>query len=87
MTDKKQPKAVALQYEGKDAPRVIAKGEYEIARQIIEAAKQAGIPLQQDEELTALLSKVKLNDEIPESLYVAVAQLLAYIYYLNGKTP
>ncbi|MFC3908074.1 EscU/YscU/HrcU family type III secretion system export apparatus switch protein [Legionella dresdenensis] len=88
MTDESKPEmkqAVALHYDGKSAPRVTAKGSGLVAERIIDIANQNGIPLQQDPELTGLLSKVKLNHEIPPKLYVAVAQLLTFIYYLNGK--
>jgi flagellar biosynthesis protein len=78
-------KAVALRYNGEDAPQVIAKGEGNIAKQIISSAKAHGIPLQQNEELTTLLSKVRINQEIPEALYNGVAQILAYLYFLNEK--
>lgn len=79
--------AVALHYDGKSAPRVTAKGEGVTAEQIIQAAKEYGIPLEQDAKLTALLSEVKLSEEIPPKLYVAVAQLLTFLYFLNHKTP
>ncbi|KTC94302.1 EscU/YscU/HrcU family type III secretion system export apparatus switch protein [Legionella erythra] len=85
--NKTPPQAVALQYDGESAPRVVAKGEGFIAEQIIKVAQENGIPLEKDPELTAMLSKVKLNDEIPPSLYLAVAQLLAFLYYLNDKKP
>lgn len=84
---KDKPQAVALRYDGKSAPRVTAKGEGLIAQQIIKVAQEHGIPLQQDEKLTELLAQVKLNKEIPPSLYVAVAQMLAFLYYINEKTP
>ncbi|KTC72521.1 flagellar protein FlhB [Legionella birminghamensis] len=84
---KKNRQAVALHYDGKKAPRVTAKGEGEIAERIIQIAKQHGIPLQENKELTALLAQVQLNGEIPPKLYVAVAQMLAFLYFLNGKTP
>lgn len=83
----KDKQAIALHYDGKTAPKVIAKGEGVIAEQIIEAARAHGIPLETDEELTALLAQVKLSEEIPPALYVAVAQLLTFLYYLNNKTP
>ncbi|WED43269.1 EscU/YscU/HrcU family type III secretion system export apparatus switch protein [Legionella cardiaca] len=79
--------AVALRYDGKSAPKVTAKGEGAIAQQIIKIAKEHGVPLQHDEQLTALLAQVNLNKEIPPNLYVAVAQLLAFLYYINEKTP
>lgn len=80
-----KPLAVALRYDGTGAPRVTAKGEGAIAKQIIAAAKEYGIPIEQNEELTALLSTVKLNDEIPPKLYVAVAQLLVFLYHINEQ--
>ncbi|CEK11868.1 EscU/YscU/HrcU family type III secretion system export apparatus switch protein [Legionella hackeliae] len=84
---KDKTKAVALHYDGKSAPKVTAKGEGFIAEQIIKIAKEHGIPLQQDTKLTELLAQVELNKEIPRSLYVAVAQLLAFLCYINEKTP
>lgn len=86
MNDKKK-QAIALQYDGHGAPRVTAKGDGFVAEQIIKLAKEFNIPLQEDKELTSLLAQVKLNKEIPPKLYVAVAQLLCFFYYLNGKNP
>lgn len=83
---KDKTQAIALHYNGKAAPRVTAKGEGMIAEQIINAAKKHGVPLQKNEELTALLSEVKLSAEIPPKLYLAVAQLLAFLYYLNNNS-
>ena len=80
-------KAVALRYDGASAPRVTAKGEGLIAEKIIETAKANNIPLQKNDELTTLLSKVRLNDEIPRALYQAVAQILVFLYHVNGKNP
>lgn len=84
---KKKVRAVALQYDGTQAPRVTAKGEGRVAKQIIASAKEHGIPLEKNEELTALLCKVHINEEIPKQLYVAVAQILAFLYHVNGKNP
>lgn len=82
-----QPLAVALQYDGERAPRVTAKGSDELAEQIIQLARQHGIPLQENEPLAAMLAKVELGEEIPEALYLAVAQVIAFAYHLSGKTP
>lgn len=82
---KKKTQAIALRYDGSSAPRVTAQGEGSAAKQIIKAAKEHAIPIQQNEELTELLSKVRLNDEIPRPLFTAVAQILAFIYYVEGK--
>jgi flagellar biosynthesis protein len=81
------PLAVALEYDGKHAPRVTAKGRDKLADQIVRIARQHGIPLQENEPLAAVLSKVELGEEIPESLYLAVAQVIAFAYHLSGKAP
>lgn len=79
--------AVALHYDGKNAPQVTAKGTGELAEKIIALAKQHGIPLQQDAALIGLLSKLDLGDEIPQPLYTAVAEVIAFAYILSGKRP
>lgn len=84
---KKDDISIALNYDGNTAPKVTAKGRGEIARKIIEIAQLHGIPVQQDEQLTSMLANVELNEEIPPALYVAVAQLLAFLYHINGKRP
>ncbi len=81
------PLAVALEYDGEHAPRVTAKGRDKLADQIVQIARQHGIPLQENEPLAAVLSKVELGEEIPESLYLAVAQVIAFAYHLSGKAP
>jgi flagellar biosynthesis protein len=83
----KKPKAVALRYDGHDAPRLTAKGQGEIAREIIERARETGVPLQENAELCALLARLELGDEIPRELYVAVAEVLAFAYWLTGRAP
>lgn len=79
--------AVSLEYEGSGAPKVTAKGRGYIAQEIIEAARAHNIPIQQDPELVNLLSQVELDQEIPEALYEAVAQVLIFAYQLSGKSP
>ncbi len=79
-------KAVALKWDGKTAPKLTAKAEGLLAEQILEIAKQHGIPIQQDNEiLVSALAQLDLGDEIPEMLYVAVAQVIAFAYYLSDK--
>lgn len=87
MTDPKRPRAVALQYTGEGAPKVTAKGEGQVAKTIISEARAAGVPIEENEALIEALAKVKLQQEIPPKLYVAIAQILAYIYYLDGRKP
>ena len=67
--------AVALHYDGKDAPRVSAKGTGEIAEQIIALAKQHGIPLHEDADLITLLAKLDIGENIPQSLYTSLNSL------------
>jgi len=81
------PLAVALQYDGERAPRVTAKGYDRTAEQIIELARKHGIPMQENEPLAAVLANVELGEEIPEALYLAVAQVIAFAYHLSGKAP
>lgn len=79
--------AVALFYDGRNAPRVTAKGRGLLAERIIELAREHAVPLQEDPELSALLSQVPLGDDIPEALYRAVAEVIAFTYLLTGKRP
>ena len=78
--------AVALAYlEGAAAPKVVAKGRGLIADQIIAIAKEHGVFVHESKELVALLMKVDLDDDIPPLLYVAVAELLAWLYRLDNE--
>ncbi|MCW8918212.1 MAG: EscU/YscU/HrcU family type III secretion system export apparatus switch protein [Gammaproteobacteria bacterium] len=79
--------AIALQYDEKSAPRITAKGEAALADEIVARALEHGIPLHEDKQLAALLSQLKLGDEIPRELYIAVAEVLAFAYMLTGKLP
>lgn len=80
-------KAVALMYDtARDkAPRVAAKGSGEIARKILELAREHNIPIRQDADLLELLAKVDVLDEIPSDLYAAVAEILAFLYDVNQR--
>ncbi|MDJ0738867.1 MAG: EscU/YscU/HrcU family type III secretion system export apparatus switch protein [Gammaproteobacteria bacterium] len=79
--------AIALRYDGSNAPRVTAKGEQLLAERIVDAAEQAGVPLYPDAELAMVLSQVPMGDEIPDNLYKAVAEVIAFAYILAGKFP
>jgi len=81
------PRAVALRSDGKRAPTVVAKGAGDIARRILAIAEDHDIPLHEDSELVALLSRLDLGEEIPENLYRAIAQIIAFAYFINGKMP
>ncbi|GAA1250949.1 flagellar biosynthetic protein FlhB [Microbacterium phyllosphaerae] len=79
--------AVALRYEpGKSAPRVVAKGAGIVAQKIREKAEEAGVPMVRDIPLArALHAACELGREIPEELYTAVAQVLAFIEFLKRR--
>jgi flagellar biosynthesis protein len=87
MTKNSQKKAVALKYrpEKDSAPTVTAKGSGNVAQKIIEIAEKNGIPIKDDPDLVEVLSKLDINEAIPASVYVVVAELLAFAYALNRK--
>lgn len=78
--------AVALAYASGDAaPKVVAKGRGLIAREIVSRAREHGVFVHESKELVALLSQVDLDAHIPPQLYVAIAELLAWIYRIEQK--
>ena len=79
--------AVAVRYDTKEsAPRVIAKGYGNIADTIIRTAKENNLYVHESPELVNLLMQVNLDSQIPPQLYIAIAELLAWIYALEQKT-
>lgn len=86
--DKKGIKeAVALRYDRnkEEAPRVVAKGKGFVAEQLLAIAQKNAVPVYQNQTVTQLLMAVELDREIPPELYQAVANILAYIYRLDGR--
>ncbi len=81
-----QDLAVALRYDGSGAPRVTAKGRGAVAAEILERARAHDIPISNNGELVELLAKVQLGEEIPEALYVACAQVIAFAYHLRNRS-
>lgn len=83
----KLKKAVALKYEpDKDsAPRVTAKGKGLVAQRIMEIAREGGIPISEDPDLVGALIQLDFDEEIPQELYKAVAEILAFAYRLNRR--
>jgi flagellar biosynthesis protein len=80
-------KATALQYEqlNTNAPKIIAQGTGQLANNIIKIAKENNIPIKEDPDLMNILSKIELNQEIPEELYKAVVEIFNFIYGLSNK--
>ncbi|GGW72944.1 EscU/YscU/HrcU family type III secretion system export apparatus switch protein [Alteromonas halophila] len=86
----KTRRAVGLRYDKqsqKSAPKVVAKGYGELADAIIAAAEEAGILIHEDPYLSDILATLDINQEIPESLYFVIAELIAWSYVMQGKVP
>lgn len=78
--------AAALAYrEGDAAPRVVARGRGLLAEAIVDRARASGVYVHESRELLALLMQVDLDSHIPPQLYVAVAELLAWLYRLENS--
>ncbi len=78
--------AVALAYRaGQPAPQVVAKGRGLLAEAIIERARESGIYVHESAELVALLMQVDIDRHIPPQLYLAVAELLAWLCRLEHR--
>ena len=79
--------ALALEYGKLKTPKVVAKGQNELARRIIEEAKKQGVYVAEDPQLLALLSKLDVGQEIPQDMFTAVAVILSWVYWLKGMKP
>jgi len=79
--------AVALTWDGVGAPRVTAKGRGELARRILEVARAHEVPIDCEPELVEVLAQVDLGHAVPEKLYLAVAEVLAFAYRVHGRLP
>jgi flagellar biosynthesis protein len=84
-SEAKRQLAVALHYDRKGAPRVVAKGKGSIGAKIIEVAKANDIPIEENEVLAGALSNVEIGDEIPAELYKAVAEVLVFVLRLTKR--
>ncbi len=80
-------KAAAIRYDAEQhaAPRIVAKGAGLLAERIIEVARANGAYVHEDPDLVAVLSRLDVDTEIPEALYRAVAEILAFVYRLNQR--
>jgi len=82
---KRRPLAVALQYENRGAPKVVAVGRDWLGEKIIETAREHGVPLEHNPALAEALSKVELETEIPVELYRAIAEIIGFVLRTGGK--
>ncbi len=85
-----RPRAAALRYRPEapyqdTAPRLVARGEGKLAERILEAAREAGVPIERDADLMAALEPLEIDRLIPPELFQAVAVLLAALYRTNAR--
>jgi len=79
----RERRAAALRYDPANpgaAPKVVATGRGEVARRIVEAAREAGVPVRDDAALAEALGALQLDTEIPEELWAAVAEALVWAH-------
>lgn len=79
--------AIALSYDGVSAPTVSARGEDELAQAIIALALQHEVPVYENASLMRWLAQLDVGEEIPQSLYQVIAEILAFVYALEGRSP
>ena len=87
MTEDDLKQAVALFYDGSNAPTITAMGSGDTAQEIIDIALASGVTLCENQPLLELLMSLELVDEIPQSLYIAIAQIISFAYQLQDKVP
>lgn len=83
--EKQHSVAVALHYEHGGVPTVVAKGRGLVAEQIVARAKEHGVFIEENAILAEALSFVELDDQIPEELYRAVAQVIGFVLRQSGR--
>lgn len=79
--------AIALKYDGAQAPTLTAKGDDALAEAILKLAREHEVPIYENAELVRLLARMELGDSIPEELYRSVAEIIAFAWSLKGKFP
>ena len=78
--NEKPKQAIALSYDpGEDAPKVIASGKGALAERIIDKAREADVPVHQDDKLADTLSRLDIGEMIPPELYEVVAEILVFV--------
>ncbi|YCH20068.1 EscU/YscU/HrcU family type III secretion system export apparatus switch protein [Pseudomonas sp. D1-3] len=87
MSHKSPRQAIALTYDGQNAPNLSAKGDDELAEAILAIARAHDVPIYENAELVRLLARLELGEAIPEQLYRCIAEIIAFAWYLKGKFP
>ncbi|BBB28693.1 EscU/YscU/HrcU family type III secretion system export apparatus switch protein [Neptunomonas japonica] len=86
--EEKNASAIALKYNHgtATAPTIVAKGKGDIAQQILALANEHEIHVHQSPELLEVLIRLEIGEEIPEALYKAIAEVIAFAYKLKNKS-
>ncbi|MBA6066171.1 MULTISPECIES: EscU/YscU/HrcU family type III secretion system export apparatus switch protein [Pseudomonas] len=87
MKHKPPRQAIALSYDGQQAPTLSAKGDDELAEAILAIAREHEVPIYENPELVRLLARLELGEQIPEALYLTIAEIIAFAWQLRGKVP
>ncbi|WP_407315887.1 EscU/YscU/HrcU family type III secretion system export apparatus switch protein [Pseudomonas sp. nanlin1] len=87
MTTQAPRQAIALTYDGSNAPTLTAKGDDELAEAILAIAREHEVPIYENAELVKMLARLELGDSIPEELYRTIAEIIAFAWNLKGKYP
>lgn len=87
MSQRAPRQAIALNYDGQNAPTLTAKGDDELAEAILAIAREHEVPIYENAELVRLLARMELGDAIPEQLYRSIAEIIAFAWHLKGKYP
>jgi flagellar biosynthesis protein len=86
MTARSEKVAVALRYEHGGVPRVVAKGEGDLAERIVATAEEAAVPIEANASLAVALAAVELDQEIPVELFRAVALVIGAVLKTAGRS-
>lgn len=87
MIDRQPRQAIALSYDGEQAPTLTAKGDDDLAEAILALAREHEVPIYENAELVRLLARLELGEQIPEALYLTIAEIIAFAWQLRGKVP
>jgi flagellar biosynthesis protein len=80
-------RAIALEYGENPVPLIVASGDDELARAIVAEAERQGVPVMRDPALAARLAELPVGTNIPRDVYLAVAVVLSWVYWMQGKEP
>ena len=86
-TEQNPRQAIALSYDGQQAPTLTAKGDDALAEAILAIAREYKVPIYENAELVKMLARLELGDSIPKELYLTIAEIIAFPWHLKGKFP